>query len=132
MNKKDSLESLPINYRNEKDFLLKNHLSSWEKLSNLSNYEIYEIIKNNPLCTESRLRKIKSIAKFIVHLQIPPHQAYLLLHCGISSFKALSTINPHNLEKKIGRLERNLRFNSKVSINLIIVKEWIVKAQNLS
>ena len=53
--------------------------------------------------------------------------AYLLFCCGISSIKSLSLSTPYELERKIGRLERNLDENKTV-ITFALLKEWIKKA----
>ena len=60
-----------------------------------------------------------------------PPQAYLLLHCGISSLKSLSQSTPYELERKIGRLERNLRVKNETDTTFTILKEWIKKASQI-
>tara|TARA_B100000945_G_scaffold313261_1_gene309014 strand:+ start:576 stop:974 length:399 start_codon:yes stop_codon:yes gene_type:complete len=131
MNSSKGLEILPINFRHEKKFLIKNNLDSWFKLKNLKDSDINKIVSIDCFCTTSRLKKIKAIAVFIVDLELCPHEAYLLLHCGIGSIKSLSLLNPHLLANKIGRLERNLRLKSKIEINISSLKTWIDKAKEL-
>ena len=131
MNKKISLEILPINFRHEKKFLIKNNLNSWEKLKDLKDSQINQIISKDSFCTESRLKKIRAIAIFVSDLKITPHQAYLLLHSGISSIKALSSLNAHNVIHKIGRLERNLQVKTGNSIDLQLINKWIIKSKTL-
>ena len=131
MNNKTNLKILPINFRHEKDFLTKNNFDSWEKIRNLSDSEINNIIKLNLLCTQSRLIKIRAIAIFIIDLNLLPHEAYLLLHSGIANTKTLSNLNPESLKKKIGRLERNLNLKTKTNIDLSIIKIWISRAKKL-
>ena len=132
MNEKNNLKILPINFRHEKHFLTQNNFDTWEKIRNLSDFEINKIIKFNSLCTQSRLIKIRAIAIFIIDISLLPHEAYLLLHSGIGSIKTLSILNPHNLQKKIGRLHRNLNINTKSNIDLALLKNWISKAKKLS
>jgi len=72
--------------------------------------------------------KIRAIAIFKKEIGISPPEAYLLLHCGISSIKSLSLSTPYELERKIGRLERNLRVKTKTVITFALLKEWIKKA----
>ena len=129
---KNSLTSLPINFRHEKEFLIKNNFDSWQKIRNLSDSEIKEIIKAESLCTESRLIKIRAIAIFIIDLNIFPHEASLLLHCGVGNIKTLSNLNPESLKKKIGRLERNLNIRTQSNLDLSLMKTWILRAKKLS
>ena len=92
---------------------------------------INEIQRKSPLCTLNNLKKIRAIAIFKKEIGISPPQAYLLLHCGISSIKSLSLSNPHELEVKIGRLERNLRAKTKADTTFTLLKEWIKKASQI-
>ena len=84
------------------------------------------------MCTQSRLIKIRAISIFIIDLEISSHEAYLLLHSGISSVKSLSTLNPAIIQKKIGRLKRNLNLNTGSNIDLAVLKSWILKAKKIS
>ena len=127
-----NLKILPINFRHEKEFLIKNNFDSWQKIRNLSDSEIKEIIKTESLCTESRLIKIRAIAIFIIDLNIFPHEASLLLHCGVGNIKTLSNLNPESLKKKIGRLERNLNIRTQSNLDLSLMKIWILRAKKLS
>ena len=130
MNKENTLEILPLNFRHEKEFLTKSEFNNWSKLSKLKDTDINFIINKNPLCTESRLKKIRAISIFICQTQMTPSQAYLLLHCGISSIKALSVVDPYTIEKRIGRLERSLNIKTSSQPSIILLKAWIKKAQN--
>ena len=135
MNNRDkinNLKILPINFRHEKKYLIKNNLDSWEKIRGLTDSEINNILKLDPLCTQSRFLKIRAISIFIIDLEISSHEAYLLLHSGISSVKSLSTLNPAIIQKKIGRLKRNLNLNTGSNIDLAVLKSWILKAKKIS
>jgi len=123
---------LPNNFRHEKSFFTKNNQTDLEKLSNLSDYEINEIQRKSPLCTLNNLKKIRAIAIFKKEIGISPPQAYLLLHCGISSIKSLSLSTPYELERKIGRLERTLRVKTETDTTFTLLKEWIKKASQIS
>ena len=125
------LEILPDNFRHEKIFLIKRNMDDFKKLSKLEDSELNIIQKSCSLCTLKNLRKIKAIAIFKNELSIPPYEAYLLLHCGISSIKSLSILNPHNLKDRIGRLERNLRANTQTQLTLPILKDWINRANEI-
>ncbi len=125
---KTFLDFLPTNFRHEKSFFIQNNLTDFEKLSNLSDQDINAIQRNSSLCTLNNLKKIRAIAIFKKEIGISPPQAYLLLHCGISSIKSLSQSTPYELESKIGRLERNLRVKTESDITFKLIKEWIKKA----
>tara|TARA_Y100000994_G_C15265061_1_gene264534 strand:- start:30 stop:437 length:408 start_codon:yes stop_codon:yes gene_type:complete len=125
------LKILPDNFRHEKTFLIKNSLDDFNKLSKLKDFELNNIQKYSPLCTLNNLRKIRAIAIFKNELSISPHEAYLLLHCGIGSIKSLSFITPYELKDRIGRLERNLRTKTQTNLTLTILKDWINKANQI-
>ena len=132
MNNKNNLRILPINFRHEKEFLIKNNFDSWQKIRNLSDSEINKIIKSELLCTASRLIKIRAIAIFIIDLNLLPYEAFLLLHCGVGNIKTLSNLNPESLKKKIGRLERNLNVRTQSNLDLSLMKNWILRAKTIS
>ena len=125
---KKFLDFLPTNFRHEKSFFIQNNLTDFERLSNLSDIDINEIQRKSSLCTLNNLNKIRVIAIFKKEIGISPPQAYLLLHCGISSLKSLSQSTPYELERKIGRLERILRVKTETDTTFILLKEWIKKA----
>ena len=131
MESKTFLDFLPTNFRHEKSFFIRNNLADFEKLSNLTDLEIYEIQRTYSLCTLYNLKKIRAIAIFKKEIGISPPQAYLLLHCGISSLKSLSLSTPYELERKIGRLERILRVKTETDTTFALLKEWIKKASQI-
>ena len=125
------LDFLPTNFRHEKSFFIQNNLTDFEKLSNLSDLDIYEIQRKSSLCTYNNLKKIRAIAILKKDIGISPPQAYLLLHCGISSAKSLSLSTPHELERKIRRLETNLRVKTHTAITFALLKKWIKRANEI-
>ena len=131
MNKISELEILPSNFRDEIEFLKNNDLNTWEKICNLNEIQTSQLLQQKSLCTESRLKKIKAIAIFIVKLKLTPHQAYLLLHAGIGSLKTLSTLNPYSLKQKIGRLERKMGVKTQSEINQKLLKDWIKRSKEI-
>jgi len=131
MESKTFLDILPNNFRHEKSFFVQNNFTDIEKLSNLSDLEINEIQRTYPLCTLNNLKKIRAIAIFKKEIGISPPQAYLLLHCGISSLKSLSLSTPYELERKIGRLERILKVKTETDTTFNLLKEWIKKASQI-
>jgi len=131
MGRETFLDFLPTNFRHEKSFFIQNNLTDVDKLSNLSDLEINKIQRKSSLCTFNNLKKIRAIAIFKKEIGISPHQAYLLLHCGIGSIKSLSQSTPFELERKIGRLERSLRVKTKTDITFNILKKWIKRANQI-
>ena len=125
------LEVLPDNFRHEKYFLIKNKLNDFKKLSQLSDSEFNMIQKSCSLCTLKNLKKIRAIANFKNTLSISPYESYLLLHCGVSSIKSLSILNPYDLKERIGRLERSLKTKTQTNINLSTLKDWIKRANQI-
>ena len=131
MTKIRDLEILPVNFRHEKEFLKNKNLNTWESIHKLTDMQISHFLQQKSLCTESRLKKIRAIALFIIELNLTPHQAYLLLHAGIGSLKTLSTLNPYSLKQKIGRLERKMGVRTKSEINQKLLKDWIKRSKEL-
>ena len=129
---KTFLDFLPSNFRHEKSFFIKNNLTDFEELSNISDLDINSFQRKYPLCTLNNLKKIRAIAIFKKEIGISPPEAYLLLHCGIGSIKSLSLSTPYELERKIGRLERTLRVKTETDKTFILLKEWIKKASQIS
>ena len=132
MESKNFLDILTNNFRHEKSFFVQNNLTDVEELSNLSDLEINEIQRTYSLCTLNNLKNIRAIAIFKKEIGISPPQAYLLLHCGISSLKSLSLSTPYELERKIGRLERILRVKTETDTTFTLLKEWIKKASQIN
>ena len=131
MTKIRDLEILPVNFRHEKEFLKNKNLNTWESIHKLTDMQISHFLKQKSLCTESRLKKIRAIALFIIELNLTPHQAYLLLHAGIGSLKTLSTLNPYSLKQKIGRLERKMGVRTQTEINQKLLKKWIKRSRDI-
>ena len=131
MTKIRDLEILPVNFRHEKEFLKNKNLNTWESIHKLTDMQISHFLQQKSLCTESRLKKIRAIALFIIELNLTPHQAYLLLHSGIGSLKTLSTLNPYSLKQKIGRLERKMGVRTQSEINQKLLKDWIKRSRDL-
>ena len=109
-----------------------------------SQSNLLESVKKNPnearnLCNKFREFNSKgisassdrAIAIFKKEIGISPPQAYLHLHCGISSIKSLALSTPYELERKIGRLERTLRVKTETDKTFTLLKEWIKKASQI-
>lgn len=130
MTNKKIFDFLPSNFRHEKLYLLENNLNDFTKLSLLKDSDLNEIVKCSQLCTQNNLKKIRAIAIFNCAINISPHEAYLLLHCGIGSVKSLSNLTPYELNERIGRLERSLGTKTQTKITLKVLKSWINNAKN--
>ena len=128
MTLKHFLDFLPSNYRHEKSFLIEQKILDLDNLSQITDQEINNIQINYPLCSLTNLKKIRAIAIFKKEIEISPPEAYLLLHCGIGSIKSLSRSTPYELEKKIGRLKRNLRVKTEKNLTISVLKDWIKRA----
>jgi len=131
MTKISELEILPLNFRHERDFLKKSKFNTWKSIYKLTDLQISHFLQQKSLCTESRFKKIRAIALFIIELNLTPHQAYLLLHSGIGSLRSLSTFNPDSLKQKIGRLERSMGAKTQLNVNQKLLKDWIRKSKDL-
>jgi len=131
MTKVSDFDILPVNFRHETDFLKRNNFNTWKSIYKLTDMQIRNFLVQKSLCTESRFKKIRAIAVFIIKLNLTPHQAYLLLHSGIGSLKTLSTLNPVSLKQKIGRLERMMGVRTQLNINQKLLKEWIRRSKDL-
>ena len=131
MRNEDYLKILPINYRHEKKFLLKSEFNTIDKLRNLKDSEINIIIKEQSLCTKSRLKKIRAMATLMIDLDISHQYAFVLMHSGVVSIKALSVLDPHSIANKIGRFERGLNLKNNNSISFLTIKKWIERAKEL-
>ena len=131
MTKIRDLEILPVNFRHEKEFLRNKNINTWESIHKLTDMQINHFLQEKSLCTDSRLKKIRAIALFIIELNLTPHQAYLLLHAGIGSLKTLSTLNPYSLKQTIGRLERKMGVRTQSDINQKLLKDWIKRSKDL-
>ena len=88
--------------------------------------KVLQVFQNGHL-----LKKIKAIANFKEQIKIPPHEANLLLHCGVGSIKSLSRVTPYEMKERISRLERNLRVKTEINITFSILENWIKKANEI-
>ena len=131
MRKETFLDLLPSNFRHEKSYLIQNNLNNFEKLSKMKDHELNNIQKSSSLCSLNNLKKIRTIAIFKNELSISTNEANLLLHCGISSIKSLSILNPYELNERIGRLERILSTKTQTKITLSTLKTWIIRANQI-
>jgi len=132
MSRKHFLDYLPESFRHEKSFLIQNKILDYEEICKFTDLEINKIQNKYPLCTLNNLKKIKAIAILKKEITISPPEAFLLLHCGIGSVKALARITPYELDQKIKRLERSLRVKTETNITFSKLKDWIRRAIDIT
>ena len=122
------LKGLPKNFKEEERILFLKGITTWSKLNEITNEEIYELIRASK-CTYRNINKLKSIAILICEINLSQSQASLLIHSGIASVKALANSTPDEIVKKTEKLKRLLKAESISIINISMAKEWIRKAK---
>ena len=108
MNNKLFSNNLPKNFLQEEKILLSNNIKTWDSLLSISEKEIHKMVYGT-LGSVRNLQRLKCIAYFICTLDIEINEAALLMHSGLISNKALSSLSPQELVQKTGRFERILR-----------------------
>ena len=108
MNNKLFLNNLPKNFHQEEKILLSNNIKTWDSLLSISEKQIHKMVYGT-LGSVRNLQRLKCIAYFICTLDIEINEAALLMHSGLISNKALSSLSPQELVQKTGRFERILR-----------------------
>ena len=83
---------LPRHFKEEKKSLDELNISTWYKLKDLTNQEI-ELILKNGFSSRINLEKLRNIALLIYELNIPQHEASILIHSGISTIEASKVVN---------------------------------------
>jgi len=119
---------LPDNFNAEKEILLSLGINSWIQIKDLKDNQIFKIVKTT-LATERNLKRLRCIAMFICEIRISQEEAAILMHSGIASIKALSSLTPQELSNKTGRLERLLNTGRKPAIDLKKASLLIKKAK---
>ena len=108
MNNKSLLKDLPKTFYQEEKILLSNNIKTWDSLLSISDEEINKLIYGS-LGSVRNLKRLKCIAYLICSLDIELSEAALLMHSGLISNKAISSLTPQELVQKTGRFERILR-----------------------
>ena len=108
MNNKLFLNNLPKSFYQEEKILLSNNIKTWNSLLSISDKEIHKMVYGS-LGSVRNLKRLKCIAYFICTLDIEINEAALLMHSGLISNKAISSLSPQELVQKTGRFERILR-----------------------
>ncbi len=73
---------------------------------------------------------MRGIAVLITELKLPPSEAALLIHAGLSTPKAIASATPQEIVQKTGRLERQLRTGRDPIVDLVKANYWIRLAKN--
>ncbi len=120
--------NLSSNFRQEQNTLLSMGLGTWNVVAALRDEELNSIVKKSH-STLSNLKRIRGIARLVCELDIESFEASLLLHAGISSVKSLSLLNPEDLIRQTGRLERILNTRRAPLLDLARAKYLINKAK---
>ena len=102
------LKGLPKTFYQEEKILLSNNIKTWDSLLSISDEEINKLIYGS-LGSVRNLKRLKCIAYLICSLDIELSEAALLMHSGLISNKAISSLTPQELVQKTGRFERILR-----------------------
>ena len=108
MSNKSLLKDLPKSFYQEEKILLSNNIKTWDSLLSISDEEINKLIYGS-LGSVRNLKRLKCIAYLICSLDIELSEAALLMHSGLISNKAISSLTPQELVQKTGRFERILR-----------------------
>ena len=124
----NQITKLPLNFRQEIKALHKAGITSWEKLNDLEEKDLTNLIKNSN-ATPLNLKKLTGMASLICEINISQEEAALLIHSGLATSKALSELNPQELLNKTARLLRKLSPEIQPSLDLIKARLWIHKAK---
>ncbi len=124
------LKDLPKNLINEYNSLLKEGINTWNEVKKLEDTDLNNLLKISKNLSLRNLKFIRGMASLIDELDLPPKDAALLMHSGVSTVSSLALLNPNDLLKRIGRLERQLHTHRNNPINLASAKSLINRARN--
>ncbi len=127
---KKKLKNLPETFSTEEKILLSKGINDWESIISLTDKEINEMVFGN-LASIKNFHRIKCMAIFISELGLEVGEAGLLMHSGLASVKALSSLTPEELIQRTGRLERLLKTGRKPLVSLSKACSWIKQANQL-
>ena len=111
------IEGIPSHFQREIELLDSLNISTWDALKNLTDQQIENIISQS-FYSKNNLKKLRSIALLVSGLNIPQHEASILIHSGYSSISSLARCSPQDLIKRTGRLERQLNTTRKTLFNI--------------
>ena len=122
------LENLPKHLREEIKQLQGRGINDWLSLKALKDKELFALGRKS-LATTRNLKLLRGMATLICQINVSESEAALLLHAGISSIEALTSLTPSELVNKVGRLERQLNTGRKPYVDLRVAKSWIQSAE---
>ena len=119
---------LPKNLQGEGKLLHDRKIITWGQIALISDELINKIVETS-LCSEKNFKRLRCIAKLICEINVSQSVAALLMHSGISSYKALRSLTPQELLEKTGRFERRLGTGRRPVIDLKKANLLIKKAK---
>ncbi len=108
MNNKLFIKNLPKSFYQEEKILKSKNIKTWDSLLSITDEQINKLVFGS-LGSVRNLKKLKCIAYLICTLDIEIKEAALLMHSGLISTKAISSLSPQELVQKTGRFERFLQ-----------------------
>ena len=108
MNNKLFIRNLPKSFYQEEKILKSKNIKTWDSLLSITDEQINKLVFGS-LGSVRNLKKLKCIAYLICTLDIEIKEAALLMHSGLISTKAISSLSPQELVQKTGRFERFLQ-----------------------
>ena len=128
MQNSNSLQDVVKNFQEEVKQLEAIGIKNWASLRKLKDKDLLVLVQKSRATTRN-LKFLRGMASFICQVNLSHSEAALLLHAGIASPKALSSLTPSELIQKAGRLERQLNLGRKPYIDMEIAKKWVQRAK---
>lgn len=122
------LGALPAHFRREQQQLDAAGISSWNALAALSDASLRQLGRQGG-ASENRLIKLRGQARLVVEVGLKPNEAALLLYAGIADRAGLANSDPHQLQRAMGRLQRNLTGQAVPLLDLATLHRWIQQAR---
>lgn len=119
---------LPGHFRSEERLLRQAGIGSWAALAGLGDETLRQLAAPGQ-ASEARLRRLRGQARLVVSLGVNAPQAALLLHAGIASAEALAQAAPDQLQRQLGRFQRQLLGAGAAPISAAQLQAWIAAAR---
>ncbi len=121
-------KKLPISFKKESKALILLNLRTWESIKELKDSDI-RMLASQYKGSIRNFNCIRCVSLFICELDFQQEEAFLLLHSGISSIKALSQTPPEQIKKKTQRLETILGTRRASQVSLQKASLWVKNAK---
>ncbi len=128
MDNEESIFHLSKNFKDEEKDLKASGRTTWLAAKSLKDQEI-DLLVRKGRSTYRNLKKIRGIAEIVCELGLPPEDAALLIHSGLSSIESVARATPQQVVLQTGRLIRQLNSNPRSLVDLAKAKLWIQKAK---